>query len=100
VRYFPLSTIAQSPLMSPVYAWEVANAYHTSQLSRGAMHACGYVIEHTKPHETPLVIIESVGTPMRRVYIDYPETEAWLALERGGFVLTNEFFGFVVDALH
>lgn len=100
MRYYPLSVVAQSPLLPAVHAYEVAQVYNTACLSQGAMLACNYVISNTVPCETPLVIVESVGAPMRRIYTEYPDFEDWIRLERGGFVVTDEFFGLMIDALH
>lgn len=62
--------------------------------------ACSEAAAHAQPIETPLIIVHSVGAPMRRIYTGYPEFDDWLRLERGGFVATDDTFGFVIDALH
>lgn len=100
MRYWPLSVIAQSPMLPPVYGPELYRAYYDPRISQGALVACNQVAGHTRPVETPLVIIHSVGAPMRRVYTEYPEFDDWLRLERGGFIATDDTFGFVIDALH
>lgn len=100
MRYYPLSVIAQSPLTPPEFAWELSQVYRTAYLSPDAFRACSYVARDTAPLNTPLVIIESVNAPMRRAYTDFPDFEDWLRLERGGFVMTDDFFGLMIDALH
>lgn len=100
MKYWPLSVIAQSPLMHPICMGELHRAYQAPRLSEGTMIACNQVAGHTKPVETPLVIVHSVDAPMRRIYTEHPEFEDWLRLERGGFVATDDVFVFVIDALH
>lgn len=100
MRYWPLSTIAASPLMPAWYVPELCRAYDHPGLSEGAMVACNQVAGQTRPVETPLIIVHSVGAPLRRVYLEYPDFESWARLERGGFVATEDTFGFVIDALH
>ena len=57
-------------------------------------------IMHAQPACTSLVTIRSEGCPLRLVYLEHPTQENWLALERNGFLLTDETFGFMTDALH
>lgn len=101
MRYWPTSVICNSPLLSGMYAPELHQVERTAHLSHGAFMACGRVAAQTEPVETPLLIIESVGAPMRRMYATYPEFADWARLERGGFVSNDQgFFGFMIDALH
>lgn len=101
MKYWPLSVLTQSPLINSAYVPELCRVYDTGYMSHGVFNACGAVASQTKPVETPLVIIESVGAPMRRAYSSMPTFEAWARLERGGFVATEDgFFGFMIDALH
>lgn len=100
MRYWPLSIIRDSPLMAPAYAMELYGAMDAPYISQGALIACNEVSNHTRHIETSLVIVHGTDAPMRRVYIRYPEFDEWMRLERGGFIATDESFGFVVDALH
>lgn len=100
MRYWPLSVIAQNPSLHHAHTWELMRAYHTPVLSEGTMMACNHVAAHTKPCNTPLVIIQSIGAPMRRMYTEPPLLDDWLRLERAGFTATDDHFVFVIDALH
>ena len=100
MRYWPLSEIATSPLLPPEYVAELCRARNTGSMSNGAILACYQTATQIATVQSPLVIIESIGAPWRRVYTEYPEFEAWLALERAGFVETQDNFVFVIDALH
>lgn len=59
-----------------------------------------YQIMKTQPACTSLVMVRSEGCAIRRVYLEHPTQENWLALERTGFTLTDDHFGFIMDALH
>lgn len=101
MRYWPLSVIALSPLLPPVYVPELFRAYQDPRLSQEAVIACNQVMELTPHVETPLVIVHSVKSPSRRVYLEYPQFEDWMRLERGGFVDTpGDGTYFIIDALH
>ena len=52
------------------------------------------------PADMSLVIIDSEGVGMRRVYLQVPSFEQWMALERSGFIEMWDEFGFIMDALH
>ncbi len=100
-RYWPLSTIARSPLMHPTYAAEVRCATLNLRISDGALYASSDVAMRTVTGKTPLAIVESTDAPPRRVYTEYPEFDDWFRLERGGFVQSEKgFFVMVIDALH
>lgn len=100
MRYWPLSEICMSPLMHHVHQWELMCAYVEPRMSQGTMIACNQVTAQTPARETPMVIIESVNAPNRRVYTSYPEFEDWLRLERAGFVAADGMLYFVIDGLH
>lgn len=100
MKYWPMSEIAQSPLLAPGYASELREFYRNKP-SEGAFYAAIAVSRHMRPIEAPhLVVIQSVGTTNRRAYTDYPEIGEWLALERAA-VMENDGFTFIMmDALH
>lgn len=103
MNYWPLSTIAQSPLARhPGFAWELSRMYTTGFLSPAAFQACGDVARHTAPKSMPnLVIIESAGAPARYAFTSYPDWREWFALERGGVIeADNGTLGVIFDALH
>jgi hypothetical protein len=101
MKYWSLSKIADSKLLHPDIAAEVRSLSQAKYISTEAISACGAVAVRLVAAETPLMIVETVGAPYRRVYTSYPEFDDWLALERGGFVQTDSgHFGFVFDALH
>jgi hypothetical protein len=52
------------------------------------------------PADTALTAIYSEGIGTRRVYLQFPSYEQWMALERGGFMEVWDDFGFIMDALH
>lgn len=101
-KYWPFSTIKNSPLLPPVYAWDASRIYNRHQFSFPFMVACTDVARQTAPIDMPgLAIVESVGAPARRIYLCYPEFEEWMQLERGGVVLGSDgMLGVIVDGLH
>lgn len=102
MKYWPLSLIAESPLLPPAYFMEVTDAGRTCNMSRGAFLACGDVAMRTAPVDAPnMVVMESPGAPARRVYVRFPECEEWLRLERGGVVAGDDgLLHVLIDALH
>jgi len=63
------------------------------------MHEC-YRVTSTIPADVTLALVCSKNAGVRRVYLQYPSYEQWIALERGGFVEVWDEFGFIMDALH
>lgn len=102
MNYWPMSTIKSSPLMPPMFAWELFRVYATVNLSPHAFQACGDVARNTRPTNSPhLAIIESVNAPARYIYTDYPDCDEWPQLERGGVVeASNGMLHVIIDALH
>jgi hypothetical protein len=88
--------------MHPKFTEEVRRACNVpAMLSRGALNACGVAVQRIAPIETSnLVTVNTIGTPARRTYLDYPEWEEWRDLERAGVVDENGMVFFMVDALH
>lgn len=101
MRYWPLSTIAKSPLLHPIHQQELAN-FDRKMPSHDTYYACCVVKDQCIPLATPhLVIIESVGSPLRQMYVDYPTLPEWLGLERVGVVEGDNGAVFVMmNALH
>ena len=63
------------------------------------MRACHNVTSKVAA-DTTLALVCSEGADVRRVYLQYPSFEQWVALERSGFVELWDEFGFIMDALH
>jgi hypothetical protein len=100
VKMWPISIVAESPQMPAAYAWEVRQIYSRPP-SEAAYYACVGVARGTQAIDTGLVIIESADAPVRRAYLDYPEWDEWLRLERGGVVqaINGDIF-VIIDCLH
>lgn len=103
MNYWPLSTIASSPLAQhPGFAYELSCVYRTCYLSPAAFQACGDVARHTPTQDMPnLVVVESVGCPARYTFTGYPSWLEWSRLERGGVVEASDgMLHVIIDALH
>jgi hypothetical protein len=100
MRYWPLTTILNSPLLPTAYALELEQFYH-KPLSRNAFHSVMEVAHHTPAIEAPAtVLIESDGAPNRLAYTDYPEFYEWMRLERTTVMEHNGHTFFLTAALH
>lgn len=100
-RFWPLSVIQSSPLLPQNYAWELSRFYREVP-SQGAYYAAMEVARRTPALEAShLVVIQSVGTPERRAYKDYPNDDEWSRLERTVVCETDDGCMFMLmDALH
>lgn len=94
MQYWPTMTILQG-LLRPEQRCELMSL----QISENTMGAC-YNLACKLPACKSLVVICSEGAEMRRVYLERPTAENWIALERGGFMTAFDNFGFIMDALH
>lgn len=101
MRYWPLSVIAQSPLVPPAYALEISMTA-TRVPSQGAYYAMVDIARQTAAVDAPnLVIIESTDAPGRRCFTGYPTEAEWLRLERTVFMENEAGFMFgMIDSLH
>jgi len=82
MRFWPISVIATSPMLPLAYRPEIDNICNALP-GRGAFYACIDVAMHTQAVEAPtLHLVRNIGSQTRRLYIGYPDTEAWLRLER------------------
>jgi hypothetical protein len=94
--YWPASVVAQC--LQPAQRSELACPQRG--ISQPTMIACHRATSKI-PACTSMAVIYSEGvTGSRRVYLDFPSCEQWIALERGGFMEIRDDFGFVMDALH
>lgn len=101
MRYWPTSVVMHNPTLHPFAVVELKAVGPNKPLSYHAMAACCDVASRTPTPDTNLFLIETPGIGFRRMYLDYPDFEDWLRLERGGFVYTEiAGFGYVMDALH
>lgn len=103
MNYWPLSTIAQSPLAQhPGFVHELSQVYATCYLSPAAFHACGEIARRTVSESMPnLGIVETVNAPPRQIFVGYPDAVEWQRLERGGVVEgSNGMLYVIIDALH
>jgi hypothetical protein len=99
-KYWPLSEISQSPELHHAHRWELMCAKR-GLLSGGTMSAVARIINLTKPVESPLAVVHGKDGKMTRIYLDYPEFDAWFKLERAGFVATSDKnCWFLLDNLH
>lgn len=101
MNYWPFSTIKSSPLMSPAFAWELAQFY-TRAPSEPAFYACLDVARNTAPISIPgLAVIETEGAPHRFIFTEYPTWEQWSKLERTGAVQSSDgSLALIMDAIH
>lgn len=93
--YWPTSAVMQH--LDPMQKHHVENAIQG--IPQRTMLACHNVTSKL-PADTTLTLIYSEGVASRRVYLQYPTCEQWVALERSGFVEASDTFGFILDALH
>ena len=101
MRYYPVSVVLSNPLLPVQYTADVHVLRTAGKMSHPLFRACQEVIAHMPdPGDDPLVIIESVGAPMRRAYITPPTFWQFARLERGGFHKKNGYCGFMIDAVH
>lgn len=101
MRYWPISMIARSSLLPAAYAPEIAR-FNVAMPSEGAFYACFDVARRTPAIDAPnTVVIETIGAPQRCAYVDFPDTDEWLKLERINVMETKDGYLFVsVAALH
>src|SRR4051812_47716107 len=72
VRYWPMMTIARSPLLPAPFVYELSNFYYKMP-SEGAFYAALAVAQHTAPIEMPnLAVIETEGGTYHRMYTSQP----------------------------
>lgn len=87
MNYWPLALFHSSPYMPAVFELELRELPRTTHLSRLAHQACLEVANRTAPLEiNTLVISINVGGAANQLFIDYPEPEHWLRLERVGMI--------------
>lgn len=104
MKIWPLSDIMHSDLMVPELACDVMSYLrgYTAPSVEMAL-AVIHIVQNT-PHRVSrhLAVVINVGAPARRLYLDYPDTDEWLRLERATAV-ENPYTGGAwvhVDALH
>lgn len=82
MRYWPLSTLAASPVMPSWFLPELLYG-PDHMITPAAAHACGHIAMSTPAVVAPkLCMVENEGSYFRRLYTDYPNIEEWLRLER------------------
>lgn len=97
--YWPTSLIAKDPTLHHSQVWELLCAEHASMSAR-TVEICSYVADRTPACRSFMILIHSDNAPMRRYYLEQPTSKDFEMLERGGFVASQNSFGFIVDALH
>lgn len=103
MKYWPLSTLASSPLMHPVYMGELYDVQNRRShgLSNHCIAACGSVANHTEALDLPsLALVPAVDTPDYRVYVHAPEPREFDLLERAGVVLADDMLYMIIAPLH
>jgi len=101
MKYWPFAQLA--PLLPPEINFEIRCWQHTGKLASYVVGACARACQQVEPPHSPnMVIIESNGAPWRRVYVDYPTFDEWMALERGGVIEDTNATSLwpMIDALH
>jgi hypothetical protein len=93
--YWPTSAVARH--LTPPEQAELADPRRG--ITRPTMAAC-HRATSTIPADTTLTLMYTEGIGSRRIYLQFPSFEQWMALERGGFVEVSDDFGFILDALH
>ena len=93
--YWPTSAVTAH--LTPAQKAEIMRAQ--VGISWPTMRACYKATSHIAA-DLSLTIIDSEGVGMRRVYLQVPSFEQWMALERSGFIEMWDEFGFIMDALH
>lgn len=100
MRYWPMSVIADSPLMPAPYAFEASQMGRRAP-SEAAYHACFEVARQTRAAPIRgLAFIESVGAPARQAFTEHPSGDDWARLERAAVVDHNGCFFIIIDAMH
>lgn len=94
MKYWPLSTLRDSPLMPANLQWELAQFYQKMP-SQMAFEACLNVARKTQPIETGILVIESVNAPLRTMYARYPDFAEWMALEQAGVFEADDGYLFM-----
>lgn len=101
MRYWPLSILAQSPLMPSAYGPELRSFYHRLP-SEPTFHACLNVARET-PYVpmSGLIVVQTVNSPSRFAYVGRPTRAEWERLERAAAVqFENGDMALLIDALH
>ena len=101
MRFWPLHVMACNPLLAAPYQLELQNFYLRT-MSKPAYHATIDAARQTPAVDAPnLVIIETEGTNPRRMYVEYPEIDEWLRLERTCVMENDVGYAFIhTEALH
>lgn len=100
MRYWPMSVIADSPLMPPPHSIEL-RLMNRRAPSEAAYHACFEVARQTRAAPIHgLAFIESVGAPGRQVFTEHPSGDDWARLERVAVVDHDGYFFIIIDAMH
>lgn len=100
MKFWPVSAIAHSAGLPARHAQELANFY-VRLPSEAAYVACIHAVDRMEPVNAPnLVIIETIGAPLRWIYTRFPEFDEWMRLERANVVEHNNFRFILVNALH
>lgn len=101
MHYWPTSLFMHSPLLTEADRQELLHiGTQGAALSEKAMYVCRNVASRNASSGASLVIVQSEGSFPRRAYLNHPADSEWTALERGGFMASENMFGFLVDALH
>jgi len=97
--YWPTTLIAKDPELHHTQVWELMCAERV-QMSESTLMMAARIVDRTKACLSPMMLIYSDGGPVRRIYLKHPSPEDFAALERGGFVASQQSFGYICDVLH
>ena len=105
MKFWPMSTLAQSPLMPFGYAGEFYALFERRAhgLSTGCVQAVAHVATQTPPHDMPnMVLVQAADTPAYRIFLDIPTPVEWHMLERAGVTFEDgdELMNLVIAPLH
>lgn len=99
MRYWSQSTLIA--LLPSNYAQEWANAGTVCPSSHAYWAAVNLINDLPSVEAPHLAFIETVGAPVRRVFVGHPDSTEWLKLERICMIEDDNGFTFgIVDALH
>jgi len=98
--YWPLSSLAMSPLMPQAYALELRNPFkHRVALSQDCANACFQVASDTQSLELhEAIMVQTEGGAPYWLFTEYPNFHAWARLERAGITIQPDGYPVLIFA--
>lgn len=101
MRYWPVSMIATNPKLHHSQVWELMCAAHVGRISNSTLQACNYIAGETVTPVVTMALMPALDAVSRCGYMHGgPAAGEFEALERVGFIATEDTFGMVIDTLH